>query len=319
MSIQTVTGTCRPEDLGITLMHEHLLIGWPGWEADTAAPRAVRKDMVKVCVDRLEELKALGLRSLVDPCPIDLGRDVELAAEVAQATGVNIVCATGLYKEDQGGTPYFKFRSQFTDIVAEMTEIFVRELTVGIGDTGIKAGVLKVATGAHAITPYEENVLRAAARAAKETGAPIMTHTDEGALGREQLALLGSEGIAPQRVLVGHCCGGTDLRRHIDMLDQGCTLGFDRFGIEIIHPDKLRLAALIGLLGVGYEKQLVMSHDSVWCWRGRSLPVATALMPNWRPTHVFENIIPSLLHAGVAQAKIDTMLVDNPRRFFSAT
>lgn len=317
MAIATVTGTCTPDDLGITLMHEHLLIGWPGWEADTAVPRPQRKELVKVCVDKLEELKTLGLRSLVDPCPIDLGRDVELAAEVSQATGVNIVCATGLYKEDQGGAPYFKFRGQFSDVVAEMTEIFVRELTVGIGDTGIKAGVIKVATGAHAISAYEENVIRAAARAARATGAPIMTHTDEGALGREQLTILASEGVDPKRVIIGHCCGGTDLRRHIDMLDTGCSLGFDRFGIEIIHPDKLRLAALIGLLGVGYEKQLILSHDTVWCWRGRPLPIAGEIMPNWNPTHVFRNIVPRLRDAGVTQAKIDTMLVDNPRRFFA--
>src|SRR5207244_7508798 len=126
----------------------------------------------KMAVDRMQELKALGLRTFLDPCPIDLGRNVEFAAEVAQAAKIHLICATGLYKEDQGGNAYFRFRVQFGDALGEMTETFERELTDGIGDTGIKAGIIKVATGEGKITPYEELVLRAAAVAHKATGAP---------------------------------------------------------------------------------------------------------------------------------------------------
>ncbi len=315
--INTVLGTCTPDDLGATLMHEHLLIGWPGWETDTAAPPFERRETLKMCIDRMHELKALGLRTFLDPCPIDLARDVEFMAEVSQATGVHIICATGLYKEDQGAPAYFKFRGQFSDATSEMTETFVKELTEGIGSTGIKAGIVKVATQAHRISPYEETVLRAAARAAKATGARITTHTDEGSMGREQLDIFASEGADLRRIIIGHSCGSADLRYHVDMLDRGCTLGFDRFGLEILQPDRLRTAALIGLLGIGFEKQIVLSHDSVWCWRGRPLPLPEALLPNWKPTHVFKNVIPALRDAGVPQAKLDAMLVDNPRRFFS--
>lgn len=315
--ISTVTGPCPIENLGTTLMHEHLLIGWPGWEADTAAPPLNRKEAAKLCTERMLELKELGLRTFLDPCPIDLGRDVDLMAEVAQATGVNIICATGLYKEDQGAAPYFKFRAQFTDAVSEMTETFVRELTEGIGSTGIKPGVIKVATQAHRISPYEEMVLRAAARASKETGVPITTHTDEGTMGREQLDLFAAEGMDLKRVIVGHSCGSADLRYHVDMLDRGCMLGFDRFGLEILQPDRLRMASLIGLLGIDLHEQIVLSHDSVWCWRGRPLPVPAELLPNWKPTHVFNNIIPALRQVGVSQDKIDAMLIHNPRRYFS--
>src|SRR5689334_14473441 len=101
-TIQTVTGAIDAEALGATLMHEHLSIGYPGWEAEAVADRAARREYAKRCIGSMEELKGHGLRALVDPCPIDLGRDVELMAEVAQATGVHIVCATGLYKEDEG-------------------------------------------------------------------------------------------------------------------------------------------------------------------------------------------------------------------------
>jgi phosphotriesterase-related protein len=316
-TIHTVTGPCRPADLGLTLMHEHLIIGWPGWESDTAAPRFDRREAKRLCVDRMLELKALGVSALVDPCPIDLGRDVEFAAEVAQASGVHVICATGLYKEESGAAPYYKFRGAFTDAVSEMTEIFVREVTEGVGSTGIKAGVIKVATGPHQITPYERNVLIAAARTHKATGAPITTHTDEGTMGREQLAILTDEGVDPTRVIIGHSCGSADLRYHVDLLDRGAYLGFDRFGLELLHPDRLRLAALIGLLGIGLERQIVLSHDSVWCWRGRPLPIPVAqLAPKWDPRYVLREIVPALREAGVAQAKIDAMLIENPRRYF---
>ena len=171
-TIQTVTGTCRPAELGLTLMHEHLIIGWPGWDADTAAARFDRREAKRLCVDRMLELKELGVSALVDPCPIDLGRDVELAAEVSQAAGVRVVCATGLYKEESGAAPYFKFRGQFTDSIAEMAEIFSKEIEQGIGSTGIKAGVIKVATGPHQVTPYERTVITAAARAIRRASAP---------------------------------------------------------------------------------------------------------------------------------------------------
>jgi phosphotriesterase-related protein len=317
-SIHTVTGTCRPADLGLTLMHEHLLIGWPGWESDTAAPAFDRRAAKRLCVERMLELKSLGVATLLDPCPIDLGRDVEFAAEVSQESGVRVICATGLYKEESGAAAYYKFRGAFGDSESEMVDIFVKEINEGIGSSGIRAGVIKIATGPHQITPYERTVISAAARAHKATGAPITTHTDEGTMGREQLALLVEAGVDPRRVIVGHSCGSADLRYHVDMLDRGAYLGFDRFGLELLQPDRLRLASLIGLLGIGFERQIVLSHDTVWCWRGRPLPIpAEQLAPLWDPRHVLQHIVPALRDAGVAQAKIDAMLVDNPRRYFA--
>lgn len=315
--VQTVTGPCAPADLGVTLMHEHLLVGWPGWEAEALADRAQRREFQRRCVDHLAELADRGVGALVDPCPIDLGRDVELTAEVAQQSRVRIVFATGLYKEDQGASPYFKFRRQFGDAVSEMRDLFVRELTDGVGDTGLRAGIIKVATGAHQITPYEESVLRAAARAHRATGAPITTHTDEGTMGPEQLAILEEEGVDPAAIVIGHSCGSSDVSYHLRMLDRGAYLGFDRFGLELLHPDRERLAVLIGLLGVGFERQLVLSHDTVWCWRGRAPTLPAELLTHWRPTYVLDTIVPRLRDAGVPEARIQAMLVDNPRRYFA--
>jgi len=316
-TVHAVTGPISADALGTTLMHEHLAIGYPGFEAEAVVDRAARREYAARCIDRMQELRGHGLRTLVDPCPIDLGRDVELMAEVAQASGVHIVCATGLYKEDEGAAAYFKFRQHWGDALGEMTDIFVRELTDGVGDTGIRAGIIKVATGVGKITPYEETVLRAAGRAHVATGAPITTHTDQGTMGPQQLDVLQSEGVDPRAVVIGHSCGASDVHYHLDMLDRGATLGFDRFGLEILHPDRERLAVLIGLLGIGFERQLVLSHDTVWCWRGRAPKLPPDLLPLWKPTYVFETIVPKLREAGVSKEKIETMLVENPRRYFA--
>jgi phosphotriesterase-related protein len=317
--VQTVLGPRDPAELGVTLMHEHLLIGWPGWQADAGAPRFDRDEARRRCVDRMQELKDLGVRTLVDPCPMDLGRDVTFVAEVADAAKMNVVCATGLYKEDQGQAPYFKFRAALGDAVEEMTEAFVAELTEGVGSTGIRPGVIKVATGANRITDYERMVLTAAARAHKATGVPITTHTDEGTMGREQLDIFTAEGVDPRRVVIGHSCGSADLAYHVDLLDRHAYLGFDRFGLEILHPDRLRTAALIGLLGIGFGKRIVLSHDSVWCWLGRPLPIPPDQLKKWDPTHIFKNVLPALREAGVSEAKIEAMMVENPKRYFAGS
>jgi phosphotriesterase-related protein len=314
-SVNTVTGSVSADKLGITLMHEHLLIAWAGWELDCNAPRFDRKTALKTAVERLKELRDLGLGTFVDPCPNDIGRDIVFMADVAAASGVNVVAATGLYKEDLGNTAYFRQRT-----IEEIADVYVTEITKGVGETGIKAGIIKCATGKDHITEYENRCLRAAARASKRTGVPITTHTEEGTMGREQLDIFAEEGVDLAHVVIGHSCGASDLRYHTDMLDRGCLLGFDRFGLDFVHPDRLRLAALIGLVGIGFEQQLVLSHDSVACWKGKGLPEMDAKtlegIKNWNPTHIFKHILPALKEAGVGEHKIKAMMVENPRRFF---
>lgn len=318
-TIATVCGETTPAELGKTLMHEHLVIGYPGFESHTTRPGPNAREQFEICIDKIAQLQDLGFTSMLDPCPNDLGRDVELAAKVGQATGFQIICATGLYKHAEGGVPYWHFRSQFGSVVEPMTELFIRELTEGIGDTGIKAGIIKVATGVGAITEHERTVLVAAARASVETGAPITTHTDEGSLGDQQLKILTDNGVPAHRIITGHCCGTDDHDYHMGLARAGSYLGFDRFGIELIYPDATRIASLVKLLKSGAGDRIVVSHDSVWCWKGEPFPpeLLANLPPDiFDPTHFSKRIVPRLLEAGVTQEEIDRLLVDNPRRYF---
>jgi phosphotriesterase-related protein len=327
LKINTVTGTCTPQELGTTLVHEHLLIAWSGWEADSITVKGFkRNEALKFGVDRLQELKAHGVNTFMDPCPSDIGRDVEFMAEASAKSGMRVICATGLYKEDLGGA-YFKFLMTSGTGANEVAELYEKEITEGVGDTGVKPGFIKCATGVlkdeagrpH-ITAYEEMCLRAAARAHKATGVPITTHTDEAMLGLEQLAIFTSEGVDPRRVIIGHSGDTANLSYHTSIMDKGAYIGCDRFGLDFILAEKLRLATVIGLCGIGYANQIVLSHDSVACWKGRALtlpPETQHLIANWQPTHLFKNLLPKMREAGVSEDKVRTMLVDNPRRWFA--
>ncbi len=319
MHIHTVTGEIAPEDLGRTLMHEHLLIGYAGWESDTINAGGSDEERFSICVDRIEEMKELGFTSMLDPCPNDLGRDVEFIAKVAQKTGFQIICATGLYKEAEGGVPYWNFRSNFGPTVDAMAELFIRELTEGVGSTGVRAGIIKVATGPGAMTDYERGVFDAAAKAAVETGAPITTHTDQGTVGDLQQRVLVEGGVPAHRIVIGHSCGTSDHEYHLGIARGGSYLGFDRFGLDVIHPDAERVAALVKLIRAGAGDRVVVSHDSVWCWRGQPFPpaVLAGVAEVWNPTHFSRRIVPKLEEAGVTGEQIDALLVENPRRFFA--
>ncbi|MBK8132546.1 MAG: phosphotriesterase [Gammaproteobacteria bacterium] len=320
MKVNSVLGPIAVEDLGTTLIHEHLGIGWPGWELDHVD--FDRKKEGKRIVDKLKEIRDLGIKSFVDPCPMELGRDPEFSAEMSDKSGIQIVIATGLYNDALGIPQHFRLMD--IDGIAEQ---YVSEIKDGIGKTGIKAGIIKTASGGiHGVTPPGQGIketevkcLRAAARASKATGAPILCHNDEmDPYGRETLDIFEDEKVDFNKVLIGHACGVGDMRYYFDILERGAWLGFDRFGIESIASDKLRLASLLGLLAVGYDR-IMLSHDTLQCWRGRDTGVLdsmAAASPNWDVSHISRNILPAMRKAGVTDDKIDTLMVKNPCSYF---
>ena len=317
-AINTVLGPIAPEELGVTLMHEHIIYGAAGWYADNTVAPFDREAVIKSSLSVMKTLKRYGLQTFVDATANDTGRDADLLKEISAKSGVNVVCATGLYTEAEGASPYFRLRTQAGDATSEICELFMKEITEGIGTTKVKAGVIKVATGQGRISAYEEMVLRAAARAQKETGVPIITHTEAGTMGPEQADLLISEGVTPGRIMVGHMCGSADLKYHISVLEKGVYIAFDRLGLEVIHSDAVRKACIIGLISIGYADRIMLSHDSVVRMLGRSVEEAKSLLlPNWVPTHIFKNIIPALRDSGVPAEKIRLMMVDNPRSLFA--
>ena len=301
-TIETVLGPIDADQLGFTLSHEHVAMqpavvtNHYQWLVDREAirDRSIRE---------LAEAKAGGVDSLIELSTPDLQRDVELMAEVSRASGLNIICATGLWRD----IPRW-FHSKTPD---EIADVFIREVEVGIGDTQIKAGAIKVANDAEGVTPEAELVLRAAARTLKRTGCPISTHHWAPLeVGRRQVEIFQEEDAPMDRVCIGHSADSTDADYLEDLLRAGVYLSMDRYPGVAPRPNwQERNATVTELIRRGWADKLMLGHD-----------YAPGLHPPETPTrYLFLSTvaIPALLEGGIPQETIDLMMREVPRRFLT--
>lgn len=250
----------------------------------------------------------LGVRTIFDLTTIDLGRGIRLVQEVANRTRVNVVVATGLHLR-----PPAVVNRRVPDAI---TDLFVRDLEVGIADTGVRAGIIKIASGPE-VTAQNEVHLRAAARAHLATGAPIITHSDATTgSGRRQLDIFESEGVEPGAVVVGHVGDTTDLNYLKSLADRGALLGMDRFGTGLGATETERVNTIVELCKAGYARQVVLSHDTN-CFSD-SLPwkVRAERLPTWDFTLIPGRIRDALGAAGVSDAELNQMFVENVKTLF---
>jgi phosphotriesterase-related protein len=315
--VETARGPIDVSLLGPTLMHEHVFVlneeirlNYPaGWDEEARVADAAAK---------LNALRKRGCGTIVDPTVIGLGRDIRRIRDVAQRTEINIVVATGLYTYDD--VPfYFRFRGRHSESGSDpMTAMFVADIADGIAGTGVKAAFLKCAIEDQGLTPGVERVLRAVAGAHAATGAPITVHTHPGSgSGLEAMRVLAEEGADLSRVVMGHSGDTTDLDYLARLADAGGLLGMDRFGLNALLPFEQRVDTVAELARRGYADRMVLSHDAA-CYIDWFRPEQIgAFAPDWHFGHLFDDVLPALLERGVSQAQIETMLVDNPRRYFS--
>jgi phosphotriesterase-related protein len=311
--VNTVRGAVPAEALGRTLMHEHIFVLSPEiektveeWDEASEQARAVTK---------LRELKQHGIDTLVDLTVVGLGRSISRIATIAeQVPEINVVVATGVYTYNEVPM-YFHFRGPGTILGGPepMIDLFVREIRDGIGDTGVRAGILKCATDRPGITPGVERVLRAIAHAHRITGVPITTHTPTPPqpLGLEQQRIFKEEGVDLTRVVIGHSGGTVDTDYHLELIANGSYLGFDHFGLPGITLEQ-RVDAVARLCAQGHANRIVLSHDAMCSvdWFPRSVMDASE---TWRWTYISDEVLPAMRARGITEADITTMLVDNPR------
>ena len=320
--INTVLGPIEAKDLAKTLMHEHLMYGFCGFQGDYTLGGFDELLCIRENMKWLTPLKEkYGFRTIVDATNNECGRDPFFLAKMATIMDLNIICSTGFYYEPASAFMYWKFRSGFADVETEMYEMMRTELTKGIGNTGIKAGVIKLASSANQITPFEEKFFRAAARNNRETGATIITHTEAGTMGPEQAKLLIDNGANPKDIAIGHMCGNTDLDYHERVLQYGVFDSFDRFGLEgdlfNTPTDEERCDMIAALLDKGYEDQILMSHDSVTVELGRPRPVPKDdldFMAHANILNIPDRVIPMLKERGVTDAQLDKIFIANPAK-----
>jgi phosphotriesterase-related protein len=301
-------------------MHEHVFV--LSHEFHVNYPQVVGFDEereVAAAAARLNELADVGISTIVDLTVVGLGRDIRLLSRVAERTALNIVVATGYYTFTE--LPHFvesrarMSRTREADLLAAW---FVGDITEGIARTGVKAGILKCATDGQGVTPGVEAVLRAVARAHRATGVPISTHTHPAThRGLEQQDVLEEEGVDLSRVVIGHSGDTDDLVYLEKLISRGSYLGMDRFGLYGILNKEARVRTIAELCARGHASRMVLSHDAscVIDW----IPPGVSLGPEWEYCHISRDVIPALRSAGVSEADLTAMLVDNPRRIFEAT
>ncbi len=309
-TVETVLGPVDASTLGFTLSHEHVLVGmgednrhYP-WRFDWEETRAN-------AVRELSEAKAGGVSTIIDLTTPDLGRDVKYIADVARATGMNIVVATGIWRD----VP----RSFWQRDPEEAADIFEHEIRNGIEDTDIKAGVIKVANDMGGVTPEAERVLRGAARALKRTGCPISTHHwAPEQVGRRQVELFALEGAPMDRIAIGHSADSTDVGYLEALLKAGVWLSMDRYPGGPGRPNwEQRNETVKALIDRGWVARLMLGHDHA----------PAAILKNGNPTytpssptrylHLSTVAIPGLRAMGVTDEQIHAMTVENPRRFLT--
>jgi phosphotriesterase-related protein len=322
-TVETVKGPVDVNDLGPTLMHEHVFVlstehmqnygegDW--WDEDARVADAVAK---------LRALKDKGITTIVDPTVWGIGRYIPRVQRIAEQVDLNIVVATGIYAYQELPHQYaYRGSGLLIDIPEPMVTDFTRDIAAGIGSTGVKAAFLKCAIEAYGLTPGVDRIARAVARTSVETGAPITVHTSSPAeTGRLAVDLFAKEGVDLTKVVIGHAGDSNDLDYLMALADTGATLGMDRFGLDLFNPTAARVQTIAGLAARGYADRMVLSHDAS-CFMdyfgGAFEQTRAVAAPNWHYEFISDDVLPALREAGVTDDQIQQMLVDNPRRYFT--
>jgi phosphotriesterase-related protein len=323
-TVETVTGPIDADELGTTLIHEHLTsndeavhIQWPDAPmVATISEREIGPDGIREAAFQAGRAAVeLGVKTIAEPSAMFLGRDVELMRATSVETGLQIVPCTGIYTYDHL-PPFFALRD-----ADAMADLFVGDIERGIQGTEIKAAFIKCAADEPGVTENVEKVHHAAARASVRTGAPIMAHSRPASeTAPRQIEIFEQEGVNLERVQIAHT-GDTDDLDYIErVLDKGVFIGMDRFGLAIFLPDEKRIPTVLALLERGYAERMFLSADSCATIDWYPYEVARQLLDSgmakdWDIRKVPEHVIPALREGGMTDEQLETMMVDNPRRW----
>ena len=285
---------------GYTWVHEHLHIDLSGFKNNLDC----RLDQYDLICQEMKDLRALGVSNIIEMTNRYMGRNPQFILDLMRETGINVVACTGYY-QDAFFPEHVAARS-----VEQLAQEMVDEIVIGIDGTELKAGIIaEIGSSEGVITPLEEKVFIAAARAHIETGRPISTHTSFSTMGVEQLVLLQAHGVDLSRVTVGHCDLKDNLDNILRMIDLGAYVQFDTIGKNNYYPDEKRIGMLHELRNRGLLNRVMLSMD---------ITRRSHLKANGGNgyDYLLTTFIPQLRQSGFSQADVDTMLRDNPSQFF---
>jgi predicted metal-dependent phosphotriesterase family hydrolase len=320
--VRTIVGDVAPASLGVVNAHDHLIRTGAG--EVYLDPDHLLDDVDKAVEEATYFVEASRRwapgGTVIDMCPADCGRDVLKLAEVnARVPGLQIVVATGFHREHVYLETNCHWVSRYA--VNQIADLLIADITEGVDRhdysgpiverTGHKAGVIKVATAYGKITPWEDKTLQAAAIAAIETGCPINTHTTTGTCALEQAQRLIKEGVAPEKIAVGHVQRNADVWYLAQITALGCYLEFDGTYRLKYLPDSSRVTLVTELQRLGYGKQIILGTDSGKRSYQKAYGAVSGI--DFDPA-VFG---PRLLDSGLDKEYVEDLLINNAQRFFS--
>jgi phosphotriesterase-related protein len=301
-AIETVAGAIDPSQLGLTLMHEHVLVDFIG-AADVSPSRYDADAVFTRALPFLRQAKTLGCATLVECTPAYLGRDARLLQRLARASGLNILSNTGYYgaNKDKHLPPH-----AFTETAQQLAARWVRECEQGIDGTGIKPGFMKIGVDAGPLSEVDAKLVRAAAITHKATGLPIAAHTGNGVAAIEEIDILERDGVPLSSFIWVHAHSEPDGALHQKAAARGAWVEFD--GISPKSVDR-HVALVLAMRAAGRLDRVLVSHDAGWYHAGE---------PDGGEFRAFDTLfttfVPALKAAGLTEADVRRLLVDNPRR-----
>ena len=302
--IQTVTGPVGAASLGFTLPHEHIHLEM--WNSDGEGS-VTQIDDDEVLAAELVAFTEVGGTCLVDQTPRAAGRRPERLRALSELTGVKIVCGTGWYTE-----PYYPPEEGLERLpVPAITEIMLGEIQDGIGDSGVKPGLIgEIGASQGWVSPVEEKVHRAAARAQRDSGLPLATHTIHHGAGFHQMQIFDEEGVDPSRVSIGHCDTSPNLEYCLAVARWGGYVSFDNIGFQLGNHEQHVVRLVCELVEAGFTEQLLLSQDmgqmpELGSRGGRGL------------TYLARHFLPLLAEAGLDEETRRTITEVNPLRWIT--
>ena len=312
--VVTVSGPIEPEEMGLALIHEHVMVDWVGADS-TGYHRWNRNEVVERALPYLQELKEYGVSSFLDCTPAYLGRDPYILQKLADRTGIHILTNTGYY--GSGNNKYIPAEIMAAS-AEEMASHWVDEFKHGIDGSGIRPGFIKISVENEGnLSEIHKNLVKAAALTHLETGMTIVSHTGGDAPAMAQIELLREMGVSPRAFVWTHAQNGT-ISGYLQAAAQGAWISLDNInGDTSQNPDGFGNIAwftktLLELKNRGVLNQVLISHDAGWYNVGQENG------GNYRGyTDLFTKLIPQLKQNGFTQKDIDMVLIQNPQRAYA--
>lgn len=313
--INGVLGPIATENLGTTLMHEHILQA--NWSMRESYEEWFQYGpFIERAAEDVRRTVQVGVKTLVEQTPVCLGRDIHAMQDVAKRTGMQIIAAAGFFYTENQWT--------FNRSAEKFCKYILMDINQGIQGTDSKPGIIKCATDVAGITPINAVMLHGHAMAALESGLPIATHSYYGnRSGLGQMDIFDQYHLDPGKILIGHCGDTNDLGYLEELMRRGCYIGLDRFGDDGKNPLKKRVDTLLKLCERGWADQLMISQDYAcfvdlgqYDWDELVKTDPDDVKYNYRYIHRY--VIPLLKSRGFSSKDVNHLLIDNPRRFFEA-